>query len=1169
MSATAEDIPLKKRSENPQPTVILTAVPRRRAAPMRHALATNSTFVDWARMVVGSLAAIASAAQPPLVAVIGGRVIDAFLAFILSDQTEPHRATLKHAIIVQTYWLLFLALGAAVASFLYTASWGTVASHVTHTLRLGFLRALLGQEKAWWDQKKMDISSAITADMDAIEEGFKKIPTVFSAIASLIGALAVAFATSWKLTLIMFATVPLMIVSLAVLVGAVPTKLSNKAQENYQRAGGIADEALSGIRTVKAYNAQEVFASKYATELQPVAMLDTLKGAAKGVGLGTYSMLYYFCFALTFYMGTRYYIAGDISGGSIVRVFFSVFFGMLGLSHMATAMAAISTASAALSRIYAVIDRQPACDPYSSDGLTISSSKFKGALSFRNVSFSYQGEERTPVLKSVCMDIPAGSTVGIVGESGSGKSTVASLISRTYDCDAGEILLDSVPLTQLNVRWLRTQIGHVSQSPVLFKGTVPDNVAAGLDREIVKDRKEIQSAVVAACKLADAHDFIMELPGGYNYEINETASTLSGGQTQRLAIARAVIKNPKILVLDEATASLDSNSEAAVTNAISRASVGRTTISIAHRLSTVRKADLIVVLSKGEIVESGTPAALLAASGGHYRKMVHAQTLDGVSSSADSLNSDSSIEHMGAMQGGSSTLKSDDQPKPLGAKDNLESGVASEMPTKKIIGAMASFCSPDLLFIIVGVIFSAANGMFSPISAYFLSKLVQVFQYTGDEITAESHHWSLMFVILAFSRLAIAVIAYSSIGHASGRVTQRLRNTTFRTLLYKRMAFFDDVANGTQTLTSMLANDATSIQGVSGEMLAVFLQASVCVLGGIVWALTLGWKLTLAITALVPFIFVFASLKMKVLQAFEEGNKTAYRATNLIAAEAASKSDTVRILSQEEAINKRYAELLVEPAQTVVRSTVVSAALTGFGDSLTSLMSALAYWYGCHLILNDGYDMQRVLAIILLIIFPGADAGRAIQNAPDYGKAKIAARRLFGLLQATEEKELQGTGADTRQVKIDGSVEFVDVKFAYPQRPGVEVLKGITLKIDPGQTVALVGSSGAGKSTVLQLLQGFYQPISGSIKLSGVPLSNRDLKDVRNNMRVISQDSYVFNLPIAENLALGSTIPGAPLSADQMRKALQDASAEFVETLPDGVNTVAGKNGARLSGGQS
>lgn len=289
--------------------------------------------------------------------------------------------------------------------------------------------------------------------------------------------------------------------------------------------------------------------------------------------------------------------------------------------------AAITHARGAAAKLYETIERIPEIDSSSPEGLKPETCE--GEISLEHVDFNYPSRPDVQIVKDLNLHFPAGKTAALVGASGSGKSTVISLVERFYDPLAGCVKVDGIDVRELNLRWLRSQIGLVSQEPTLFATTIKGNVAHGLIGTIHEHASDEEKMVLIkqACIKANADGFVSKLPMGYDTMVGERGFLLSGGQKQRIAIARAIVSDPRILLLDEATSALDTQSEGVVQNALDKASAGRTTITIAHRLSTIKDADMIYVMGGGLVLEKGTHNELLADAEGAYSRLVQAQKL--------------------------------------------------------------------------------------------------------------------------------------------------------------------------------------------------------------------------------------------------------------------------------------------------------------------------------------------------------------------------------------------------------------------------------------------------------------------------------------------------------------------------------------------------------------
>lgn len=299
------------------------------------------------------------------------------------------------------------------------------------------------------------------------------------------------------------------------------------------------------------------------------------------------------------------------------QVFFVLVLATSGISRTSAVGADSTKANDAAASVLEILDRKSKIDYSCEEGITIAGVSVRGEIDFQNVCFKYPLRPNVQIFKDLSLSIPSRKTVALVGESGSGKSTAFALLERFYDPDSGKVLFDGVELRALRVSWLRQQVGLVSQEPVLFNDTIRANIAYGKQGEEASEEE-----IVAAAGAANAHQFVSALPDGYSTLVGDRGIQLSGGQKQRVAIARAVVKDPKVLLLDEATSALDAESERVVQEALDQAVVGRTTVVVAHRLSTVRGADVIAVLKNGAVAEKGRHEDLMRVKGGTYASLV-------------------------------------------------------------------------------------------------------------------------------------------------------------------------------------------------------------------------------------------------------------------------------------------------------------------------------------------------------------------------------------------------------------------------------------------------------------------------------------------------------------------------------------------------------------------
>jgi len=477
-------------------------------------------------------------------------------------------------------------------------------------------RSLLSQEIAFFDGSRTgELVSRLGTDCAAIQSLVSaQVSMAFRHVITALGALALLFYTSPRLTLVMLAVVPAVAIG-GVAYGRRVRALARRYQDALADASHVAEESLSAVRTVRAFNAEAAERARYerttgdayeAARRRAIAGATFMGGASSGGFLAMAAVLGY---------GGRLVAVGDLSAGALTAFLVYTLLIAMSLGGLADLWAEVMRGLGAADRVFALMDREPAMPLEGGARPGVS----EGRLSFEGVRFSYPTRPDAVVLGGIDLAVARGEVVALVGASGAGKSTIAALVGRLYDPTAGRILLDGRDLRSLDPSWLRAQIGVVPQEPVLFSATVEENVRYGRPGASHEE-------VVAACRAANADAFVRAFPEGYATKVGERGQQLSGGQRQRIAIARAVLKDPRILLLDEATSALDAESEALVQDALERLMVGRTAIVIAHRLSTVAGADRVIVLENGRVAESGPHAALMQQAG-TYRKLVERQLM--------------------------------------------------------------------------------------------------------------------------------------------------------------------------------------------------------------------------------------------------------------------------------------------------------------------------------------------------------------------------------------------------------------------------------------------------------------------------------------------------------------------------------------------------------------
>jgi len=514
--------------------------------------------------------------------------------------------------IALTMGVVFVLQGAAMALRYYLFT--TAGERVVTRLRQDLFGSLMSQEVGFFDERKTgELTNRLASDTTVLQNAVSvNISMGLRNAAQALGGIALLLYTSPVLTGLMLAIVPAVAVG-AVTYGRKVRGLSKQTQDALAAANQVAEESLSGIRTVRSFAAERHEVERYRSATERAYDIARRRVGQSSLFMAAASSASYLASAVVLWYGGRLVLDGKMTVGNLTSFLIYSMMVAFALGALTDLWADFMRAAGAAERVFELIDRQPAIPSSGGERLPL----VQGRVEFQQVRFAYPTRPDVPVLQGIDLKLDAGEVVAIVGPSGAGKSTIAGLLARMYDPQGGRVLLDGKPLSALDPEWLRQQIGTVAQEPMLFATSISDNIRYG--------RMDATDAEVeAAARAANAHEFISRFPEGYRTLVGERGVQLSGGQKQRIAIARAVLKNPRLLVLDEATSALDAESEHLVQEALDRLMQGRSTIIIAHRLSTVIGADRVLVLEGGQVVQSGNHAALMGQEG-LYRRLVERQ----------------------------------------------------------------------------------------------------------------------------------------------------------------------------------------------------------------------------------------------------------------------------------------------------------------------------------------------------------------------------------------------------------------------------------------------------------------------------------------------------------------------------------------------------------------
>lgn len=1138
-------------------------------------------------MFVGTLGALGFGIALPLLALLFGELTDAF------GQNLGNVDELANMVTKTALKFVWVAIGAATAAYLEMACWMLTGERQAARIRSKFLKAVLRQDISYFDLEIStgEVISRMSGDIVLVQEAMgEKVGAYIRLMTTFIGGFAMGFARGWLLTFVMLAALPLLAICGGLMTWVV-TRTSSRGQEAYSDAGQVVEQCIGSIRTVAAFTGEAKAVEQYGVSLDKAYKIGCRQGLFSGLGMGVTLLVMFSSYGLALWVGSIFIVndIGGYTGGKVMSVLFAVLIGGMSLGQASPNLSAFASGKAAAYKIFEVIARTPKIDVYNLDGEIPKT--IKGDIEFHKVKFSYPARPDVQIFSDFSLLIPSGKTVALVGESGSGKSTVISLIERFYDPIDGHVSLDGKNLKSLQLRWLRQQVGLVSQEPVLFGTSLMENIAYGKENST-------EAEIISAAKMANIYNFIASLPEGFNTQVGERGTQLSGGQKQRVAIARAILKNPQILLLDEATSALDAESEKVVQEALERAMRDRTTVVVAHRLTTIRNADMIAVLQRGVMIESGTHDELVSKPGGAYSQLVHLQAMQSeekgnvgtsikqVSDSFESVDLEKSnsgkeaSKTKGEQEDVVTELVLSRNPSGLvkraarylccyNGKRNKKTDVevGGKEKEKKVdvsMGRLIRLNSPEWPLAIVGSIAAGANGAVFPVFSILLSSIIKTF-YLPDEkqLRKDADFWSGMFVVLGASCFVVVTTQFTMFSMIGSALVRRVRQMCFSSILHQEVGWFDDSANSSGAIGARLSTDAAQVRAMVGDTLAVLVQNIVTIVVGMVIAFTANWTLTLVVLTVVPLIGFAGAMQMKALQGFSESAKVMYEDASKVANDAVSSIRTVAAFVAEEKVLQLYNEKCSLPLKAGIRRGHVSGLGLGFSNFVMFNAYALAFWYGGQLIKEGKTTFKDVFQVFFAIVMSAMGVAQTAGLAPNMTDVKTAVNSIFKILDRKTKIDADAPGKTLDVVR--GDIELVHLKFRYPTRSDVVVLRDLSLSIPAGQTVALVGESGSGKSTVISLLQRFYDPEGGKVTVDGFDVREFQLKWLRRQMGLVSQEPVLFNTSIRENILYGNE--GA--SESEIESAAKNANAHtFISSLPEGYNTVVGERGVQLSGGQ-
>ncbi|XP_029030783.1 bile salt export pump-like isoform X1 [Betta splendens] len=1185
-----------------------------------------ATSKDVLMMAVGSVCAVVHGSAQPLMLLVFGLLTDTFIEYDLElnelsdgrkecvnntiqwknstaawanlsypwEAPAPLNATpcglldIEYEMTKFAYYYVGIGAAVFVLGYCQISLWVTAAARQVRLIRKIYFSKVMRMEIGWFDCTSVgELNTRMSDDINKINDAIADQVGIFlQRFTTFVCGFCVGFVKGWKLTLVIVAASPLIGLATGLMALSV-AKLTGMELQAYAKAGAVADEVLSSIRTVAAFGGEKKEVERYDRNLSSAQLWGIRKGLIMGIFNGYMWLIIFLCYGLAFWYGSTLVLdTEEYTPGTLLQVFFGVLIAAMNLGQASPCLEAFASGRGAATNIFETIDREPEIDCLSEAGYKLD--RVKGDIEFHNVTFYYPSRPEVKILDQLSISVKPGETTAFVGPSGAGKSSAIQLIQRFYDPKEGMVTLDGHDIRGLNIQWLRSLIGIVEQEPVLFATTIAENIRYGRPGVSMDD-------IIAAAKEANAYSFIMDLPQRFDTLVGEGGGQMSGGQKQRIAIARALVRNPRILLLDMATSALDNESEAIVQEALDKVRKGRTTISIAHRLSTIKNADVIVGFEHGRAVERGKHNELLERKGVYFTlvtlqsqgdKALNEKTRQVTDDDEESeglrlskagsyraslrasLRERSRSQMSNAIPDSSASITGPTSYADLNAdKSQNAAPDDDELVAPAPVARILKYNLPEWPYMLFGSLGAALNGGVNPFYSLLFSQILATFSLT-DPVAQRKEIDSIcvFFVVVgvvSFFTQTLQGYAFSKSGEL---LTRRLRRLGFQAMLGQEIGWFDDHRNSPGALTTRLATDASQVQGATGSQIGMIVNSLSNIGVAVIMSFYFSWKLTLLILCFLPFIALSSGFQARMLTGFAKQDKQAMEDAGQISGEALNNIRTIAGLGKERVFMDMYEAHLHAPYRAALKKANVYGVCYSFAQCVIFMTNAGSYRFGGYLVRQEGLHFSLVFRIISAIVTSGTALGRASSYTPDYAKAKISAARFFQLLDRVPRISVYSHQGEKWE-NFQGNLEFIDCKFTYPTRPDIQVLNGLNVSVKPGQTLAFVGSSGCGKSTSVQLLERFYDPDHGKVLIDGRDSTRVSVSFLRSKIGIVSQEPVLFDCSIAENIKYGDA--SREIGMSEVTAAAKKAQLhDFVMGLPEKYETNVGAQGSQLSRGQ-